>query len=146
MPQDAVEDLILTGYEYFNRSADRPVEERDLASPDFWHPDAVYVNSSDDPDPGVHRGLEAIGEQVGRWVETYPDLRVEPLEIRTNGNVAFVWVRFSGHGAESGVPIEMELAHIVTVDGGKFRRIEEYLDRAEGLRVAGLGGSEDPST
>ena len=71
-------------------------------------------------------------------VEAYPDLQVEPLEIQTSGDQAFVWVRFSGHGAESGVPIDMELAHIVTVKGGKVLRVEEYSDRADGLKAAGL--------
>ena len=77
-------------------------------------------------------------QQIGRWVEAYPDLQVEPLEIQTNGDRAFVWVRFSGHGAESGVPIDMELAHVHTFKGGKLRRIEEYSDRADGLEAAGL--------
>jgi ketosteroid isomerase-like protein len=75
---------------------------------------------------------------VGRWVETYPDLRVEPLEIQINGDQAFVWVRFSGHGAESGVPIDMELAHVVTIKRDKVLRVVEYADRAEALEAAGL--------
>jgi hypothetical protein len=54
---------------------------------------------------------------IWRWVEAYPDLQA--LEIQTNGDWAFVWVRFSGHGAGSGVPIDMEMAHVVTVKGGK---------------------------
>jgi ketosteroid isomerase-like protein len=49
-----------------------------------------------------------------------------------------VWVRFSGHGAGSGVPIDMELAHVVTVEAGKVRRVEEYTERADGLEAAGL--------
>jgi ketosteroid isomerase-like protein len=63
---------------------------------------------------------------------------VEPLEIQTNGDQAFVWVRFSGHGAESGVPIVMEMAHVNTVADGKLRSIEEYQERADGLKAAGV--------
>ena len=63
---------------------------------------------------------------------------MEPLEIQTNGDRAFVWVRFSGHGAESGVPIAMEMAHVATVEDGKLRRIEEYQKRPDGLEAAGL--------
>ena len=140
MSQENVEDFIRSTYARFNRAEPSPSGERKLASLDFYHPDAVYVNDANDPDSGIHRGIEAVREQVGRWVEAYPDLVVEPLEIQTNGNLAFVWVRFSGHGAESGVPIDMELAHIVTVDGDKVRRVEEYSDRADGLEAAGLGG------
>jgi ketosteroid isomerase-like protein len=123
----------------------------------------VYMNSADDPDPHVHRGFEAVSRQIARWVETYPDLQVEPLEIQTNGDVAFVWVRFSGHGAGSGVPIDMESAHVVTVEAGKVRRVEEYTSAPiaskppgcrnsspteEGLgdsAVMGRGGFEPPT-
>ncbi len=138
MSQENVEDFIRSAYARFNRAEPSPSGERKLASLDFYHPDAVYVNDANDPDPGIHRGIEAVREQVGRWVEAYPDLQVEPLEIQTNGNQAFVWVRFSGHGAGSVVPIDMELAHVVTVEGGKVLRVEEYSDRADGLKAAGL--------
>ena len=135
---DEVEDVIRAAYASFNRAERDASGERGLASLEFWHADGVYVNSADDPDPGVHSGIEAVRRQIGRWVETYPDLQVEPLEIRTNGNVAYVWVRFSGHGAGSGLPIEMEIAHVVTIEDGKTRRLEEYSSRDAGLAAAGL--------
>jgi ketosteroid isomerase-like protein len=138
MPEESLEDFIRRGYARFNQAEREPVDEQELASLDIWHPDGVYVNSASDPDPATHRGIEAVRRQIGRWVEAYPDLQVEPLQIQTNGDRAFVWVRFSGHGAESGVPIDMELAHVNTVEGGKLRRIEEYTDRADGLKAAGL--------
>jgi ketosteroid isomerase-like protein len=63
----------------------------------------------------------------------------------TNGDRAFVWARWWGHGAGSGVPIEMEMAQVWTVEDGKVRRIAEFFDRDEGLEAAGLrdrpGGS-----
>ena len=65
-------------------------------------------------------------------------LRIEPLEVRANGDLVFVWTRFTGHGADSGVAMEIELAHLVTVEDGRTRRIEEYFDRGEALRAAGL--------
>jgi ketosteroid isomerase-like protein len=129
---DDVESLIRSGYATFNDGSVR------VPSLDYWHPDGVYVNSTDDPDPGVHRGIEAVRAQFRRWVDAYPDLRVEPLEVQTNGERAFAWVRFSGHGATSDIPIEMELAQVWTVEDGKIRRIEEYADRAQGLEAAGL--------
>ena len=119
-------------------SRTRTPDEEELASLDFWHPDGVYVNDANDPDPGIHKGIDAVRRQIGRWVEAYPDLQVDPLEIQTNGDLAFVWVRFSGHGAGSGVPIDMELAHVLTIKGGKTRRLEEYSERADGLEAAGL--------
>jgi len=49
-----------------------------------------------------------------------------------------VWLRFSGHGAESEVPIEMELAHVITMRDGKWARTVEYAAKAEALEAAGL--------
>ena len=140
MAQEHAEDFIRSAYARFNRAEASPSGEAKLASLDFYHPDVVYVNDANDPDPGIHRGIEAVREQVGRWVSTYPDLKVEPLEIQTNGDRAFVWVRFSGHGAGSGVPIDMELAHVVTIEGEKVLRVEEYSERSDGLKAAGLPG------
>jgi len=128
---DDIEDLVHAGYGAFNAGEREPTLE-------YWHADGVYVNDAMDPDPATHRGIEAVRKQYARWVDAYPDLRVEPLEIRVNRDRAFVWVRFSGHGASSGVPIEMELAQIVTYEDGRIRSIEEYSDRAEGLKAAGL--------
>ena len=138
MSQEKLEDFIRGAYARFNEAEPDSSGEHKLATLDFYDRDAVYVNDARDPDAGIHRGIEAVRQQVGRWVEAYPDLQVEPLEIKTSGDKAFVWVRFSGHGAESGVPIAMELAHIVTVKGGKVVRVEEYSDRADGLKAAGL--------
>jgi ketosteroid isomerase-like protein len=139
MPQESLEEFVRRGYARFNQAEREPVDEQELASLDIWHPDGVYVNSASDPDPATHRGIDAVRRQVGQWVEAYPDLQVEPLEIQTNGNRAFVWVRFSGHGAESGAPMTMEMAHIATVEDGRLCRIEEYQQRADGLEAAGIG-------
>ena len=138
MTPEEIEELVHAGYGRFNRGDRDASGARELASLDVWDPEAVYVNSADDPDPAVHSGIEAVRRQVGRWVEAYPDLRVEPLEIRANGDVAFVWVRFSGHGAASGVPMEMEMANVIFYEGDKVRRLEEYPTRDKGLAAAGL--------
>jgi ketosteroid isomerase-like protein len=50
----------------------------------------------------------------------------------------FLWVRFTGHGAASGAPLEMELTHVYTIRDGKAVRCAEYFDRAEGLEAAGV--------
>jgi ketosteroid isomerase-like protein len=128
-----IEDLVRFGYDWFNREHEPPPT---------WLPDGEYVNAREDPDHAVYRGIEAIRRQNRGWTDAYPDLRVEPLEIRVNGDLAFVWVRFTGHGADSGAAMEMELAHLITIENGKTRRIQEFFDRAEALRAAGL----DPST
>jgi ketosteroid isomerase-like protein len=128
--QENVEYLV-EAYARFNAGDREP-------SSDDWHEDAEYVASSEDPDSDTHRGLDAIRRPFARWVEAYPDLRVEPLEIKDNLDQVFVWVRFVGHGAASGLPIDMEIAHVCTVRDGKTSRLVEYTDRAEALKAVGL--------
>jgi ketosteroid isomerase-like protein len=123
--------FVLDGYARFNAGETRPEVW-------FWHEDAEFHASRDDPDAAVHRGIDAIRTQFASWFDAYPDLRVEPLEAREKGDMVFLWVRFSGHGAESGMPMEMELAHVITMRDGRAERMVEYTDRAEGLEATGL--------
>ena len=139
MSDEAMENFIRRGYAELNRAMGDPSGEQLRAFFDeFWHPDGVYVNPPDSPEPGEHRGSEAWCRQTRRWVEIYPDLQIEPLEIEVDGNRAFVWVRFSGHGVGSEVPIAMEVANVVTVEDGKIRRNHAHTGRKEALEAAGL--------
>ena len=123
--------FVVDGYSRFNAG------ERE-AGLWFWHPDAEYHAAREDPDSAVHRGIDAIRAQFDSWLAAYPDLNVEPVEARGNGDIVFLWVRFSGHGATSGAPMEMELAHVLTIRDGRVARAVEYMDRAEALQAAGL--------
>jgi ketosteroid isomerase-like protein len=124
-------DFVLDGYARFNAGERRP----ELW---FWHPDAEYHVSQTDPDAAIHRGIDAIRSQFASWVEAYPDLKVEPLEAKGNGDQVFLWVRFAGHGASSGLPIDMKIAHVYTLHHGKVARLVEYTNRDEALEAAGL--------
>jgi len=119
MSQQSIEELIRWGYAWFNR---------EHAPPPTWLPDGEFVNAREDPDHATYRGIDAIRKQHQGWFDSYPDLKVEPLEIRLNGDRAFVWVHFSGTGADSGA-IDEE---------GTTRRLEEFFDRAEALEAVGL--------
>jgi len=124
--------VVIDGYARYNGGERVPAL-------DYWHEDAEFHASSADPDSAVHSGIEAVRAQFKTWEEAYPDLRVEPLEVRegTDGRV-FAWVRFVGHGANSGIPIDMQLAHVHTLRDGRATRLAEYTDRAEGLAAAGI--------
>jgi ketosteroid isomerase-like protein len=130
MSQQNVEKLI-EGYERYNAGERVPELE-------YWHADAEYHAASTDPDAAIHRGIDAIRRQFAAWEEAYPDLKVEPLEVKDAGDSVFAWVRFSGHGASSGMPLEMELAHVQTVRDGRIALLVEYPDRAEALKALGL--------
>jgi ketosteroid isomerase-like protein len=123
--------FVLDGYARFN-AGERTAELW------FWHPDGEYRAAREDPDSAVHRGIDALRRHYASWVEAYPDLKVEPLEAKANGDQVFLGVQFSGHGGKSGIPMEMELAHVITMRDGKVARTVEYFDKAEALEAAGL--------
>jgi len=123
--------FVLDGYARFN-AGERKAELW------FFTPDAEYQVAREDPDSAIHRGIDAVRGQFARWVEAYPDLKVEPLEAKGSGDMVFLWVRFSGHGEGSGIPVEMELAHVLTMRDGKVARTVEYFDRDEAREAAGL--------
>src|SRR5436190_20761704 len=123
--------FVLDGYARFNAG------ER---VPGLWFftPDAEYHAAREDPDHAIHRGIDAVRQQFARWVESYPDLTVEPLEAKGNGDKIFLWVRFSGHGEGSGDPVDMKLAQLITIREGKAARSVELHDGWAALVVAAL--------
>jgi ketosteroid isomerase-like protein len=130
MSQESL-DFVLGAYARFNAGERTP----ELW---FWHADAEYQTAREDPDSATHRGIEAIRKQFASWIEAYPDLQVEPLDARANHDRVFLWVRFTGHGAASGAPLTMEIAHVYTLRDGKATRCVEYFDRTEALEAVGL--------
>ena len=130
MSEENVE-FALDGYARFNAGE----REAELW---FFTPDTEYHVAREDPDSAIHRGIDAVSGQFARWVEAYPDLTVEPLEAKGRGDKVFLWVRFSGHGEGSGVPVEMELAPRADDAGWQGRARREYATRAEALEAAGL--------
>jgi ketosteroid isomerase-like protein len=58
--------------------------------------------------------------------------------VQARGDTVFLWIRFTGHGAASGIPLEMVLAHVVTLRDGKAASVVEYSDRDEALAALGL--------
>ena len=104
----------------------------------FWREDAEYHTAREDPDHAEHRGIDAIATLFASWLEAYPDLRLDIQQSEARGDKVFLWIRFTGQGAASGIPLEMELAHVVTLRDGKAASVVEYSDRYEALAALGL--------
>ena len=124
-------ELVMSAFERFN-AGDR------VPDPALWHVQVEYVPDRLDPEPATHHGIAAVAKIFRSWADAYPDLRVEPVDLRANGNRVFAWVHFSGHGAESGLAIDMERAQVFTIERSQVVRCEEYFDRTEALHAAGL--------
>jgi ketosteroid isomerase-like protein len=126
--------VVLDAYADYNDGGGEP-------SLDYWHEDAEYHTAPDDPDSAVHRGIDAISRLFASWREAYPDLRVEVHDAKARRNEVFAWVRLVGRGAASGIPVEMELAHVYTMRKGKAARLVEWVNRGEALDAVGLAES-----
>jgi ketosteroid isomerase-like protein len=49
-----------------------------------------------------------------------------------------VLLSLTAQGKASGAPVQTDVAHVWTIERGKVRRIEAFLDREAALRSAGL--------
>ena len=89
-------------------------------------------------DHAVHRGIDAIAKLFVSWLECLPRPEIEIQQAEAREDKVFLWLRFTGHGAASGIPLEMELAHVCTLRDGKAASVVEYMDRKEALAAVGL--------
>ena len=130
MSQENVE-LSYTWVDAFNR--------RDLDTLDRLHDEAiVWRTTPEDPDATTHRGRDAVRRYLTGYIESFPDLRIEVTEcFALDAERIFNTSRFVGESAQ-GVPMDWSLTVVSTIEGGVFIRSEEYFDRAEALRAAGL--------
>ncbi len=83
------------GYDAWNRG-DRPWILTHMA------PDFDWISPADDPDPGIHRGYDAVEHFWDGWREAVGQLHFEIDRIEEEGNQVIVFARRSGRGHESG--------------------------------------------
>ncbi|HME04466.1 MAG TPA: nuclear transport factor 2 family protein [Solirubrobacteraceae bacterium] len=106
----------------------------ELATPDFeYYPGIVRAL-----DGGGYRGREGVEKFAADTRENWEELQSLPEEFRDLGDRVLVLGRMKGRGKGSGVPVESPYATILDFRGDRIWRSRVYLDRAEGLRVAGL--------
>jgi ketosteroid isomerase-like protein len=129
MSQQNVE-AVRRQHEHFSRTGEVLSE--------IYQADAEWMAAREDPDAATHRGPEAIQRYFAQWLGMFEDTDFRAEELIDSGDKVFAWIRFSGKGTTSGVPVEMELAQIWTFRGGKVERVEEYFDRSQALEAVGL--------
>jgi ketosteroid isomerase-like protein len=106
----------------------------------YFDRDAVYdlTHFREWPDH-TYRGLEGVRRGLTEWREVWVGLEAgvdEIFAVPDGRVVVLTWQR--GKGRQSGLPMDMEWAQIITVRDGKITRVAAYDDRAEALEAAGL--------
>ena len=126
---DANVETLRRGYEAMNR---RDLSEvSSLIDEDIvWDPGEL----SPEGRPGSH-GRDSFLTFVGSWIDAFDDFRVEPYEIIEDEPFVLALVRQSGHGHASGAPIEIEIAHLWTIEDGRAIRLESYRSRQAALEA-----------
>jgi len=106
----------------------------ELATDDFeWYPGIVRAL-----DGGGYREREGVERFAADTSENWAELQINAEEFRDLGDRVLVLGRMKGRGKGSGVPVNQPFVTILDFRGDRIWRSRVYLDRAEGLRVAGL--------
>ncbi len=84
------------------------------------------------------QGHDAVRESIRRWEADWDDLRTVPEEFLDAGDRVVVTVHFAGRGRGSGIDVDVRLYEVWTIHEGKAVRMDEFSERAEALRAAGL--------
>ena len=106
----------------------------ELATPDpVWYPGMVWALDGD-----AYRGREGVERFAVDTRENWAELQNIAEEFRDLGDRVLVLGRFVGRGKGSGAPVEAPMSGIYDFRGDRIWRYRGYIDRAEGLRAAGL--------
>jgi ketosteroid isomerase-like protein len=110
------------------------------AMSEYWVGDDDWEFNNDPSAPERHfRGREAVQQNLRDWRAALGPMRVAiEEEIDAGDGRVVLIVRVHGEGAESGVALDVRMAHLLQLDGGRLRRMDVYFHPEEGLRAAGL--------
>ena len=84
------------------------------------------------------RGHDGVRRWWQNWLDTWPDYKVEVLEVRDIGDVTLAALRNLGHGAGSQVPFEDTIWRLDRWRAGECISWRIFTNRAEALEAAGL--------
>jgi ketosteroid isomerase-like protein len=123
------------------RRAFAAIEARGLdGALDFLDPEVEF----EPPDEAIEQRGSFKGHAAvrARWkllLDPFEDVRMEPEEfVEADDDTVIAVFRIRGRGKASGAPVEMRLAHVITVRGGKAVHMKAYLDPEGAKRAVGL--------
>jgi ketosteroid isomerase-like protein len=107
----------------------------ELATDDIeWIPPSYAL------EPKPLRGHDEVRRGIGSYFESFDLFVPEPEEIIPGAreDEYVVLVRTHTRGRGSGAEVEMQVAHLIRLRGGRVARFEVVPDRAEALERAGV--------
>jgi ketosteroid isomerase-like protein len=99
-----------------------------------FDPDVV-VNSVEQ---GSARGRDAVRANFERWQDVWKEIEATAEEFIDAGDRAAVSAYFRGRGRGSGVEVAARFYYVYTLRHGKVIRVDEFTERADALKAAGL--------
>ena len=118
----------------FSRGNPLAAFDAGLVSPEF-----EWLVAADTPGLSrVYRGREEWTEFLDTWTGDFEwTLELEELIDAGDGQVVVISLQ-RATGKASGVPVELRMGGVWTVENGQVIRVENFLEPAEALRAAGL--------
>lgn len=114
--------------------------------PSAYGADLEWGWSQEFPDiAGVEPGVEGQDERLLSWLSSWQRWRVEAEEFLTVGDRVVVLTRYIGTGKGSGVDVDVQGAHLWTIEAGRATRMVVFSDRERALEAAGLAGKPPPA-
>jgi len=126
MPRESL-DWVRRAYDAFNR--------RDWGAIDELLDPAVEWRTTVE----TFSGHEGVRTWVREADELFEDFAIEIEEVVEAEDRVVVLVHESARGRESGVAIEMRIAHVWTLRDGRAVAMHAYAGRAEALAAVGAG-------
>jgi ketosteroid isomerase-like protein len=126
-------DLLRSIYEAHNEAG---AEFPDLLARDFLDEDVEFVEFPAAPGAATHRGRDAVAALFRERFEAGA-MRVEDLELTAlDDRMALAAFRARMRGSGSGAETAMRIWNLVTLEGSRIARLEEFSDEAAALDAA----------
>ena len=87
---------------------------------------------------GCYQGREGVERIAAAIGEVWEEIQAIADQFRDLGDRVLVLGRQAGLGKGSGAQVDAPLAGIFDFRGGRIWRVRGYVNRAEGLRAAGV--------
>lgn len=94
-------------------------------------PDVMWNEAENYPyaDRNPYRGVQQIMEGVfGRTAEDWDNFAVHMTDLIDGGDRVVAMGRYSGTHKKTGNPLDVQAAHVWTIENGKVVRFQQYLD------------------